>query len=173
MDGRKKRSKFATHVEPNFEKISMWKREGWTEETIAKTLKVAYSTFLDYKNKYPELLEVLKEDNDFILAKSERTLMQQAWGENPEPSIVEETEELDVRTGKMKVVKRTVRYDRKPNITALLFLIKNRAPDKWQDRRDISVDSDKALDRAMENFEKVSEQLRKTIGEDNEDISAE
>lgn len=57
--GRK--SKYHTHVEPKLLLIEAWARDGLTIEQIAEKLGVANSTFFDYKNKYPELSEVLKK----------------------------------------------------------------------------------------------------------------
>ena len=48
------------------------------EEDIAKGLHVAYSTFKEYKKIYPDLVAILKEENEYIIAKSVRTLMQMA-----------------------------------------------------------------------------------------------
>ena len=49
------------------------------EEDIAKGLHVAYSTFyLNIRKIYPDLVAILKEENEYIIAKSVRTLMQMA-----------------------------------------------------------------------------------------------
>lgn len=163
------KTKYDLNIKPNFEKISMWKRDGWTEQAIAVALHVGYTTFNNYKVKYPEFAAALIEDNDFVIARSERTLMQMAWGTNPTPTVIEEQEELDTRTGKMKVVKRVVKYDMKPNITSLIFLMKNRAPEKWRDRKDVTVNSqDSVIEQAMDNFKLVSDQLAKNLTEENE-----
>ena len=51
----------------------------------------------------------------------------------------------------MELIKKKVRYDTKPNITSLLFLLKNKAPNEWQDRRSIEVTTDDS--RLQENID--------------------
>lgn len=53
--------KYETHVKPHLEQIKKWAEQGATEKQIAKELGIAYSTFCDYKNKYSELSETIKE----------------------------------------------------------------------------------------------------------------
>ena len=53
------KSKYETHVEPRFDEIAAWCRDGLTDEQIAKNCGVAESTFSEYKNRHPELKELL------------------------------------------------------------------------------------------------------------------
>ena len=54
-------SKYQTHVKPYLEQIKKWAEQGATEKQIAKQLGIAYSSFCEYKIKYSELSEILKE----------------------------------------------------------------------------------------------------------------
>ena len=73
-------SKYHTHIKPNMELIKKWREDGETEETILKTLNVAQSTWCTYKHKFPEFAEALKNSSEFILAKTQDSMYQSAWG---------------------------------------------------------------------------------------------
>ena len=74
-------SKYETHIKPHFEQIKKWAEQGATERQIAKQLKVAYSTFCDYKNKYTEFSDLLKEKDMTNLVEELRSaLVKKALG---------------------------------------------------------------------------------------------
>ena len=58
------KSKYETDVEPRFIEIEAWKRDGLTDEQIAKNLGIAYSSFREYKNKYSAFSAVLKKGKE-------------------------------------------------------------------------------------------------------------
>ena len=63
--GRK--SKYDTDIKPYLQQIKEWKKNGATEQQIAKQLGVAMSTFCALKNKYPEFSEALrKSQTEFV-----------------------------------------------------------------------------------------------------------
>ena len=64
--GRK--SKYPTHVQPNLDLIKSWKMQGYLEESMCNNLGVSVSQFNEYKNKYPELKEALKEGKEHVKA---------------------------------------------------------------------------------------------------------
>lgn len=51
-------SQYPSHVEPRLEEIYQWIITGYTDYSIADNLNVGYSTYMDYKNKYPELQDL-------------------------------------------------------------------------------------------------------------------
>jgi len=57
--GRK--TKYDTHVVPYLKRIPSWRKQGMTEEQVAKRLGVAYSTLSLYKKKHSEFSEALKK----------------------------------------------------------------------------------------------------------------
>lgn len=169
MAKRGRKSQYPEKVEQRLDLVKKLRRDGLTEELIANRLGVSYRSFMEYKNKYPQLSQALKESSEDLLAELENTLFKEALGNRNRPDIIEELEELDYRTGKMRVIKRTTKYSNKSNITSLIFALKNLNSTDWKDRRDINVDTDLVLEEAMKNFEKVSEELRKTISDSDED----
>lgn len=74
-------SKYDTHIKPYFDQIKKWAEQGATERQIAKQLGVAYSTFCDYKTKYPELSELLKgKDMGQLVEELRSALVKRALG---------------------------------------------------------------------------------------------
>lgn len=76
--GRK--SKYETHVKPYFEEIAMMKKNGYMDADIAKALDVNKSTFSAFKNKYPELNELLEKANVNLELRVIDSLAQRAVG---------------------------------------------------------------------------------------------
>ena len=104
------KSKYETHVEPRFEEIERWRTvEGLTEKQIAKMLGVAYSTFREYKNKYPAFSALLKRTKEVLLSELEKSLFKTAMGFTGEDD----------------------RYY-PPNTTAIIFALANLSPKKWR-----------------------------------------
>ncbi|WP_276704266.1 transposase [Romboutsia ilealis] len=136
------RSKWDTNVKDKLVLVEGWARNGLTEQQIAKNLGVAYSTFRDYKTKYPALSAVLKKGREVIDFEVEGALIKRALGY----SYVEETKELveDEMTGsaELKVIK-TITKHVAPDVTAQIFWLKNRKPEEWKnDPHKVKIDKE-------------------------------
>ena len=87
---------------------------------------------------YPEISESLKRGKEVVDLEVENTLLKRALGYD----YYEETEELRFNNAsgeyKMTVTKR-VKKSVPPDVTALIFWLKNRMPDKWKDRQNIEL----------------------------------
>lgn len=143
--GRK--SKWATNVENNLERIPKLKRQGYTEEQIAGVLGVGYSTFRDYMKLYPSLQAALKSGKELLVEDLEDTLYMKALGKC-KVKKVKTVEVLDLRTGKMKIIRQETQEDEvAPDSGALIFTLKNLASDRWQDR--------KIVDNNVSNIEQL------------------
>ena len=46
-------SKYETYVKDKLILVEGWARDGLTDEQISRNLGIAYSTFKEYKKKYP------------------------------------------------------------------------------------------------------------------------
>lgn len=74
-------SKYETHVKPYFEQIKKWLSQGATEQQIAQQLGIAYSTYNEYKQKYPEFSEIIKGNSRAELVEELRgALVKRALG---------------------------------------------------------------------------------------------
>ena len=108
--------------------LTGWARAGLTDEQMAKNVGIAPSTLYAWKAMYPEVVDL----------EVENTLLKRALGYD----YYEETEELRFNNAsgeyKMTVTKR-VKKSVPPDVTALIFWLKNRMPDKWKDRQNIEL----------------------------------
>lgn len=73
-------NKFETHVKSRFDDIKKWLELGATEKEIAKNLGIAESTFMDYKNKFPEFSEFLKENRKKPVEEIKAAMLKRALG---------------------------------------------------------------------------------------------
>lgn len=117
--------KYETHVAPKLAVIEGWARDGLTLDQIASNLGISKTTLIKYRDQHPELLTALKSGKDQADVQVENALFREATGYH----YFEETV-----TNKGEVV-RVQRYAR-PSVTAQIFWLKNRRPDKWRDKQE-------------------------------------
>ncbi|MEG0416409.1 MAG: helix-turn-helix domain-containing protein [Erysipelothrix sp.] len=132
------RSKYETNVQPRFKEIREWIQSGMIELHVAKKLGISEATFSNYKNKYPELLQLLNEAKIVPDQQVEDSLFKRAIGYLYE----EETRELMLNPLTMErelVITKTVTKQVVPDVTAQIFWLKNRRPDRWRDKQDINL----------------------------------
>lgn len=117
-------------------KIEGWARDGLTDEQIAKNMGITAKTLYAWKNKYGEICKSLKRGKEVVDRLVENALLKRALGY----SYTEITYEGGVET--KRVVKEFV-----PDTTAQIFWLKNRKPEDWRDKREITTDDN---DQVME-----------------------
>lgn len=117
-------------------KIEGWARDGLTDEQIAKNMGITAKTLYAWKNKYGEICKSLKRGKEVVDRLVENALLKRALGY----SYTEITYEGGVET--KRVVKEVV-----PDTTAQIFWLKNRKPEDWRDKREITTDDN---DQVME-----------------------
>lgn len=122
-------SKYHTHVQPKLETITGWARQGLSHEQIARNLNVAESTFYEYKKMYPELSEALRRGEEDAVLEVENALFKSAIG-------FTYTEDALTKTGQVVEVNKYA----KPNVSAIIFFLKNKRPNQWKDKQEIQAD---------------------------------
>lgn len=163
--GRK--SKYHSHVEPKLLLVKAWARDGLTIEQIAEKLGVANSTFFDYKNKFPELSEALKKGQEVADVEVENALFKRAVGYRYDEVTREAARELDEDTGEYKTVMaetKRVTKEVQPDVTAQIFWLKNRRPDKWRDKQEIGHSGQVEVNNPLQGL--TTDELRKLIRDD-------
>ncbi|WP_054954964.1 hypothetical protein [Paenibacillus dakarensis] len=145
-------SKYESHVKPKLNLVESWARDGLIDEQIAHNLGIGVATLYEYKNKYPEFTEALKNGKDDIDVQVENALLKRALGY----TYIEVTRELT--DDGMKETKRVTK-EVQPDTTAQIFWLKNRRPQAWRDKQDLDVSGDLSF--------KVS--LPKGFGDDGDD----
>lgn len=108
-------------------RLQGWARDGLSDEQIAANMGITDSTFYEWKKKYSEISEALKEGKDAVDRQVENALLKSALGYKYD----EVTKEL--RDDEL-VVTKVVHKEVQPNTTAQIFWLKNRKRAEWRDR---------------------------------------
>ena len=107
-------------------------------------LLISEQTLYKWAAKYSEFGEALKKTKEITVYEVENAMFKSALG-----YYVEETKITDSDKDGHKEEK--IRKYIPPNVTAQIFWLKNKAPDEWQERRDIMLDtSNGVLDSILE-----------------------
>lgn len=105
---------------------------GATDEEMAQSFGITRRTFARWKTQHTSLAEAIEKGKARADAKVERALYKRALGYDYEEE--EKVVEMD-KNGNVKPVKiRTVKHHVPPDVGAMCFWLKNRAPDEWADR---------------------------------------
>lgn len=108
-----------------------WKRSGLSDEKIAENIGVSYSTFRDWKARFPPFSAALKKGKRVCDFEAEETLASLFQGHYVTDTTTEITELPN--GGRRKYIKKTERWV-EPNVTALIFYLKCRAG--WKEQRE-------------------------------------
>lgn len=116
-----------------------WARDGLTDEQIADNMGIGVSTLYEWKNKFAEITEALKNGKEVIDRHVENALLKRALGYQYDEVIKESVKDYDENTD--KTVYRLVETKRitkevQPDVTAQIYWLKNRKPKNWRDKPD-------------------------------------
>lgn len=128
MAGKGRPNKYKSNVEPYLDKIKDMALT-MTEEQIAETLGVGYSSFRSYKQQYPALTDALKKGRKDLVFELRSALIKKATGfDYTETKTIKELG-LD---GELVVTKteKTVKHAQ-PDVAAINLLLKNYDKDNW------------------------------------------
>ena len=135
MSEEKETKRYQERVKPRLDEIKAWARDGLSEESIAKQLSIAYSTFRQYKQQYSALSAALIParvyDDEVVYALHKNTL----------GGIVKLQKPIKVRkkffeNGKLVreeefVVTAEEEVYIQPDARAQMYWLNNRVPEKW------------------------------------------
>ena len=122
------KGKYQRWLEPDgLTLLEGWARDGLTDEQLAGKMGINPATLYDWKNKYPKISESLKKGKEVVDIEVENALLKRALGYDYE-EVKTETEN-GVVTKVTTITKQVV-----PDVTAQIFWLKNRRPDKWRDK---------------------------------------
>jgi len=119
--------------------LEAWARNGLTDEQIAANIGIRRETLIEWKKKYPNISNTLKRGKEVVDIQVENALLKRALGY----SYTETTKErqFNPQTGEYEMtVTKTVQKEVVGDTTAQIFWLKNRRPDLWRDRKDVSVE---------------------------------
>ncbi len=126
--------------EEGLSKLESFARLGLTDSEIAKRMGVGVSTLNNYKKQYSKIDEALKNGREYVDTKIENALIKRAIGYEYTEQVMERV--LNKETGEYEfVLTKEMKKEVKPDISAQVFWLKNRRPDLWKDKQDLSVES--------------------------------
>ncbi len=118
-------SKYDPEVTPVLAKY--WARDGLTEAEMATRFGVCRDTLHEWKRKYSEFSDALKESKEIADRQVEDSLYRRAVGFE-----YEEIKVIATKDGKTAKVEKTKKFIA-PDVTAQIFWLKNRQPERWRD----------------------------------------
>ena len=120
-------------------KIEGWARDGLTDEQIAANIGIRAGTLYDWKNRFSDFSEALKKGKEVVDRQVENALLKRALGYTYKETTREPV--LNPDTGKVELtITKTVTKQVVPDTTAQIFWLKNRKPETWRDKREITTD---------------------------------
>lgn len=106
--------------------------KGLHDYQIAKRLGISEETYFSYKREFSEFSESIKRGREDAIQKVENSLFKRANGFDYTEVTEEYEKEVKIKTKKIK--KKVL-----PDPTSMIFFLKNKAPENWKDRQDISL----------------------------------
>lgn len=120
-------------------KVEGWARDGLTDEQIAANIGIRAGTLYDWKNRFSDFSEALKKGKEVVDRQVENALLKRALGYTYKETTREPV--LNPDTGKVELtITKTVTKQVVPDTTAQIFWLKNRKPEVWRDKREITTD---------------------------------
>lgn len=134
--------------EDGLKRIEGWARDGLTEEQIAKNMGICYETLRTWKSSFSAISEAIKRGKAPVDFEVESALLKRALGYEYEETITEIYETPDGST--RKHIKKVMRHVA-PDVTAQIYWLNNRRPDKWRNRKAVENEQPNvALEKARE-----------------------
>lgn len=124
-------------------RLEGWARSGLVDTQIAKNIGIAVQTYYEWTRRFPSFAEAIKKGKAPVDIEVENALLKSALG-----GTVIVKKPVKIRTKRMLAGKGTIEEEHiefideevyvPPNTTAQIFWLKNRKPDKWRDKQEIT-----------------------------------
>ena len=139
--------------------IEGWARDGLNKDQIAKNIGIRRETLIQWEKQFPNISNSLKKGREVVIREVENALIKKAKGYDVE-EITEELKFNQKTKQKELTVTRRVRKHVPPDTGAAAFVLKNYAPDRWSDRKEIEVSG--SLDQEKSKLDDLIKQMRGT-----------
>lgn len=158
-------SKYTDWATPeNLILVQGWRRDGLSDEQIANNIGIGRSTLYQWRKDHQDFSDAYKKGTEVSTYEVENALYKSAIGHYVEEvEIVESTTPMGVNTTK----KKHRRYIA-PNTAAQIFILKNRRPDWWKDKREFEATESVADDGFLKALESTAQDDWKDDEEDEE-----
>ena len=145
--------------------LESWARDGLTDEQIASNMGITRKTLAEWKTKYSDICDTIKRGKAVVDIQVENALLKRALGYSYDEVTRERVLDYDPSTGQvvgshMEITK-TVKKEVQGDTTAQIFWLKNRRPEQWRDKRDVSVEGEISTNNPFKGLS--TDELRKLI----------
>ncbi len=152
-------------LEDGLIKLEGYARNGLTDEQIAKNMGINRRTLTDWKKKFAPISLALKRGKEVVDFQVENALLKRALGY----SYIKETNgrRLNKETGEYEfVLLETVTVEVPPDVTAQIFWLKNRIPERWRDKKELNLEGKIDTNQELTDEELTEEikKLKKDLG---------
>ena len=143
--------------------LEAWARDGLTDEQIAANIGISRSTLNEWKKKYSDISDTLKRGKEVVDIQVENALLKRALGYTYKEVTREKV--FNPETGQYELMPtKEVTKEVVPDTTAQIFWLKNRRPEQWRDKRDVSVEGEVNTNNPFAGLS--TEELRKIINDE-------
>lgn len=129
--------------------------DGRIEKEIADAMEISMATLSRWKKEFPKFAEALEKGKEPADAEVELSLFKRAKGYSYKEKKVIVAMDKDGNQKPARI--ETVEKEVAPDVTACIFWLKNRRPDKYRDKHDIEFDNEKEI---IFNIAKASEMMK-------------
>lgn len=140
--------------------LEAWARDGLTDEQIAANMGIAPKTLYRWKEQYCQICQSLKRGKEVVDIQVENALLKRALGYTYKEVTREKL--FNPETGQYELMPtKEVTKEVVPDTTAQIFWLKNRRPEQWRDKRDVSVEGELNTNNPFAGLS--TDELRKII----------
>lgn len=140
--------------------LEAWARDGLTDEQIAANIGISRKTLYEWKSKYSDICDTLKRGKEVVDIQVENALLKRALGYTYKEVTREKI--FNPETGQYELMPtKEVTKEVVPDTTAQIFWLKNRRPEQWRDKRDVSVEGELNTNNPFAGLS--TDELRKII----------
>lgn len=139
------KGKFAEWIsEDGLLKIGGWAKDGLNDAQIADNIGISPKTLIEWKKRFPELCESIKENKEIINRKVENAIVKSALGYNVKVKKCFKVKHVVYENGKRvsedeEVVTAEEEMHVPANVAAQIFLLCNGMPDKYKNYKQIGL----------------------------------
>lgn len=112
-------------------------RQGMIDKEIATKLGISERSYYEYQKQYPQFMQAIKRGKAPVDVEVENALLKRAQGYEYEETHVEYKPGKDKKAKLIPTAIRKIKKQVVPDVTAQIFWLKNRRPDKWRDKQEI------------------------------------
>lgn len=132
-------------------------RDGLTDEQICQKIGIGARTLYDWMARFPQILQSIKKGKAPVDIQVENALLKKALGYEYEEITVEEVPfGKPDENGERAILTKTKRITKHvpPDVTAQIFWLKNRKPERWRDKIETVQSMDNELLESLIRLEK-------------------